>query len=228
MTIYIKKIEDEKVDKKYGSYSTQSKYNIIEIDDFLPKQYADQIEGVFKGSDFPWHYGPVTADMEIPKHKTFEKVKDSFQFTHPSFQKNMHKEDAQPAVAPDFEMLRGVMLLAQQKVGFELMDTYRVKSNFLTQQIDFTKDNFNAPHIDYYDSNADENYTILYYVNDSDGDTRWFDKEYNIIKQISPKKGKAVLFHSNILHAGSNPINYKDRLCINFILRMKNVPNSTN
>ena len=44
MTIYIKKIEDEKVDKKYGSYSTQSKYNIIEIDNFLPKQYADQIE----------------------------------------------------------------------------------------------------------------------------------------------------------------------------------------
>jgi len=233
MTIYIKKVEnkEDQLDEKYGAYSTQSKYNITELEDFLPKQYSDQLEQLLRGEQYPWFYSGITSDMDIPKHKTFDKVKDTFQFTHTSLNKKgvmPNGEQKATQTAADFDILRSVILLAQQKIGFELVDIYRVKANFQTQQINYTKENFNAPHIDYYDSNADENYSLLYYVNDSDGDTRFFDKEYNIIKTVSPKKGKAVLFYSNILHAGSNPIEYKDRMCINFIMRIKNVPTSTN
>ena len=44
---------------------------------------------------------------------------------------------------------------------------------------------------------------ILYYVNDSDGDTLFFDNKdkLNIIKRVSPKKGRVVHFDNNKLHA---------------------------
>lgn len=58
------------------------------------------------------------------------------------------------------------------------------------------------PHID---AMSDDFVSFLYYVNESSGDTYFFDNDKNIIDQVSPKKGTAVLFDSNILHAGSYP-----------------------
>ena len=46
---------------------------------------------------------------------------------------------------------------------------------------------------------------ILYYVNDADGDTVFFDGNNNIVKSVTPKKGTAVLFNGHILHAGGIP-----------------------
>ena len=59
--------------------------------------------------------------------------------------------------------------------------------------------------------------TFLYYVNDSDGDTIFFNKNKKEIKRVKPKKGTGVLFKSNTLHAGSNPINSDKRMVINYI-----------
>ena len=59
--------------------------------------------------------------------------------------------------------------------------------------------------------------SLIYYVNDSDGDTIFFNDNLKEIKRVNPKKGKAVLFDSNILHCGSNPINTLNRVVINFI-----------
>ena len=36
------------------------------------------------------------------------------------------------------------------------------------------------------------------------------------IKRFKPKKGTGLVFKSNILHAGSNPVNYDKRIVINF------------
>ena len=47
---------------------------------------------------------------------------------------------------------------------------------------------------------------VLYYVNDADGDTVFFDNNNNnIIKSVSPKKGRAVSFDGSILHGGGIP-----------------------
>ena len=65
--------------------------------------------------------------------------------------------------------------------------------------------------------------TLLYYVNDSDGDTLFFDNDLNITKRVTPKKNRAILFDSNMLHAGANPIKNETRIVINIIFKMEKI-----
>lgn len=86
----------------------------------------------------------------------------------------------------------------------------RVKTNLMLPSVKKNSLSYNRPHIDHPSSYAK---TLIYYVNDSDGDTVIFDKKYtgqdpgklNIVQRIKPKAGTAVMFDSNTYHAGSTP-----------------------
>ena len=63
--------------------------------------------------------------------------------------------------------------------------------------------------------------SIIYYVHDTDGDTVFYDKECKkIIKKITPKKGRAVIFDSLIFHSFMRPIKSEKRVVINFIVNV--------
>lgn len=62
----------------------------------------------------------------------------------------------------------------------------------------------------------------LYYVNDSDGDTIFFDDNENEIKRISPKEGRIVVFNGSIKHCGSKPTKFP-RATINICFDSINV-----
>ena len=205
--------------KGFGTKDNDKKYTIIELEDFVPPQHADEIQALLESSHCDWNFNPETSNMEIPE-KLSVNVMDSHQMTHLHF--NMGIE-SQSFIGKDVDVIRSILLLAQQKLKFEVVNIRRIKSNLLSQWTGFTKDNYSAPHIDYYDEHYDENYSIIYYVNDSDGDTRFFNKKYDVIKKVTPKKGKAVLFHSNTLHAGSNPIESRHRIVIKFNVRLRGI-----
>ena len=40
-------------------------------------------------------------------------------------------------------------------------------------------------------------------------------------KRVSPRKGKAIIFDSNIWHASSNPRQNQNRIVLNFIFQVK-------
>jgi len=82
------------------------------------------------------------------------------------------------------------------------------------------------PHVDYYYNH----YTLLYYVNDSDGDTFLFNemseaveppsvpsqpKSFTLLSSISPKMGRAVLFNGLLYHSSSLPQTHQNRMAIN-------------
>ena len=69
----------------------------------------------------------------------------------------------------------------------------------------------NVPHIDH----QYKHYTMLYYVNDSDGPTRFFSNE-KIIKEVEPKKGRVVIFPGHIKHSSASPIRTSRRMILNF------------
>ena len=104
----------------------------------------------------------------------------------------------------------------------------RCKINMQTKKVVDNPHSYNLPHVD---NDLDfKGLTAIYYVNDSDGDTYFFEGSDNIsnqdtidffsnlkvVKKVSPKKGRLVIFDSNIIHAGSHPIKNDKRIAINY------------
>ena len=100
----------------------------------------------------------------------------------------------------------------------------RLKANKHSKDVLFPDNFYSYPHRDstYVES-------LLYYVNDSDGDTFIFnermedisleDIKLTINKRISPKQGRAILFDGEILHAGSPPRIHDSRIIISAVFR---------
>ena len=70
----------------------------------------------------------------------------------------------------------------------------------------------NAMHIDL----PDPHLVCLYYVNDSDGDTVFFDDNGNEIHRNTPKKNTAVIFDGSIKHCSSTPTGFRCIVNFNF------------
>ena len=63
--------------------------------------------------------------------------------------------------------------------------------------------------------------SMIYYVHDTDGDTVFYDDNCKkIIKKVSPKKGRAVIFDSLIFHSYMRPVKSDKRVVINFIVNV--------
>ena len=75
---------------------------------------------------------------------------------------------------------------------------------------------FGIPHNAHTDNEKPHD-VVLYYVNDSDGDTFFFDNEMNVIHREIPERGKLVIFDGSTLHASSSPSkNFRLSLNINY------------
>jgi hypothetical protein len=76
----------------------------------------------------------------------------------------------------------------------------------------------NNLHID----QKENHQTILYYLNNSDGNTYFYKKDKKTIdKQITPEQNKAVLFDGLTYHASSKPVKNMYRIVLN--INLKNV-----
>ena len=87
---------------------------------------------------------------------------------------------------------------------------YRLMTNIQTIRPKWT---MNAPHPD---TRLDKFITVLYYVNDSDGDTFFFEGDM-CISRMKPIKGTAAMYPSKTWHAGSTPTKHETRIVINMI-----------
>ena len=89
----------------------------------------------------------------------------------------------------------------------------KCKANLTTQVSKATKDNFSEPHVDILET---PHIGMICYMNDSDGDTFFFDKDLNIIKRVQPKRGRVVIFRGETLHSAGHPIVSEQRVVMNF------------
>jgi hypothetical protein len=78
------------------------------------------------------------------------------------------------------------------------------------------------PHIDSTDALA--NKTSIYYLNDSDGDTIFFNEsldddftELTIKQKFTPKANTLITFDTNTIHCGCPPVNTLKRLIMNIV-----------
>ncbi len=140
---------------------------------------------------------------------------------------NLYHPYAQPTPTPTFDFLKPLVYTVQDIMRDDMtLDTLmRAKINIMWQKETFPEDHWNVVHQD----SDEECVSMIYYVNDTDGDTYLFNEFYKkdvvptltIAKRVTPKKNRVVLFDSRRYHASSNPRNSRDRIVINFVFRGK-------
>jgi hypothetical protein len=171
---------------------------------------AKKIEDLLLGKDlfFSWYFNPSTVDLQdIIKRKN---TLDTPQFTHVFFSDH-EQENKRINSTYYYEVIN---ILKDIDISLDKIKFFKIKANLNLNINGYKKNNHQPVHLDNYNKNYR---SFVYYVNDSDGDTLFFDNNQNITDRFSPKKGTGILFNSNIRHAGQNPINHYTRAVINFV-----------
>ena len=198
----------------------------VVIDNFLPPMYEESIFNLVTGSEFPWIFNnySVSRDPLTNFYHIDEPYKEHIQFRHIFVYNGVIKSEW-------FKYLTPLLARFEQVTGKKIKSYYRIKANLLMPQTGITTQ---QPHVDNMmeytlDSlEVKERVTLLYYVNDSDGDTVMYNEHYTgeplglLTKQqtVSPVKNRAVIFDSNQLHAGCCPKQTDYRMVINIVLEV--------
>lgn len=182
---------------------------MIVIDNFLNKSYADEIENHCI-KNLQYSYDRNTSYEYVSKLD--DNTYDTGQMSCLLFGNGTNHYFGN-ALLP-------IVWLAKDKIPtIKINHIGRIKANILLKQ-QFPKDHYNSPHQDQPESNY---ISMVYYVNESDGDTILFneftqDNKFTVYKRIQPKKNRLVVFESSRFHASSNPSINQDRFVLNFVL----------
>jgi len=159
-------------------------------------QYRTETSGAYSAPDFAWIEDSNTEDSPQLIHVVSDHSKD-------------------------MELISPFIYKISDLVGYELQ-IQRIKANLLwPNALRKNPDSYHRPHSDHGRLDAK---SLIYYVNDSDGDTVIFKNswtgedpgELEIAQRIRPKAGSAVLFDSTLYHCSTSP-SLGVRAVLNFI-----------
>jgi hypothetical protein len=203
------------------------KEEILLIENVVPKSFQQTIVERIQGdAHFPWfllhrighpdHYGIGTTPNYIDTNIT-----DDVGFFHMAFDGNV--------TSPYYDFFRGILEFFAEKTNISIKRILRIRLRYTHRGVGHTESKYAPPHVDL---NSQEPYsTLVYYVNDSDGDTIIFDKifhpsqeHYNPVfaeplpelVRVSPKQGTGLFFNGHRYHAGNYPVKTSSRIVINF------------
>lgn len=214
-------------------------HDIITYDDILTTEEQNYFEQLFWYENrFPWYQRRQNFTVSTEQGNYFknnESIKDGPMMVHEFWNNGLYIKSARgegnQTKSEHFRLTD--MLLQKVCTYFKLegINLIRAKANLMYQMQNGNKDLFNTPHTD----TNDEHLVCIYFINESDGDTIFFNKipfglselEYNeemkklgenkLIpsKRVSPKKGRFLFFKGNIVHTGQHPINSDMRMIVN-------------
>jgi hypothetical protein len=188
----------------------------IILDDFVPKQYQDLIEKQLLAEEVNWHYmSDITYDVE-----KFDEL--NVHVKRPAFAHKFY-DRGRGIISPAYGLVLPIAYMACDVVKFHINEIIAARS-FLTVPLPNITNKVDHPHVD----REVTHLVVLYYVNDADGDTVFYDKtfrdvapqdlnvnELKVIKSVTPKKGRAVVFDGSMYHASTRPSNGQ-RVVVNF------------
>lgn len=189
----------------------------IVCDDVIDPAAADAFERMMLSDQFPWQYyanvNYRVRPSEAPGRETLIQDATRFQESH-GFSSVIYpgNEDTHWFATP-----RRILDSFSEKNGFRIERLLRVKANLLVCSPEPNPKPF-TPHVDM----PKPHWAMVYYVNDSDGDTVIFDKMYPdpanaaVLHSVSPKKNRAVMFDGRHYHSGTVPARHDVRIVINF------------
>jgi hypothetical protein len=196
------------------------------LENLLPQTYLNDLTKLFLSNDFAWFYSAQTSkymgDGRGEGVILTKNVVETPQFVHTFY----YAQDRKTSVY--YELINPLFVIIQKELKLNLK-LVRIKANLLLQQPDYPDGCYHTPHIDWNPDGRDMSLTnhrsLVYYVNDSDGDTVLFNEylqdspsNLTIKHRQTPKANTAIYFNSDNYHASMSPKNTKARLVINFVM----------
>ena len=187
------------------------------LDNIIDIELQDKLENLLFNPQCSWHYNPYTVTSEEGQHhaeqynisnELLKNVVDTQMFVH-SITRGTRIDDEKTSL-----VCAEILQLFQTRANFPIDLVYRIQSNLQIRDGNIKEEHHNVIHIDRYD----KHYVIIYYVNDTDGDTLIFN-ENSIIKRVSPKKGRILLFEGSNLHANQLPRKSINRCVLNINIK---------
>ena len=185
-------------------------------DNFLPETHANIIEKVFASdNNVPYYFHPTSCgEYDNPYYELYTKNKEMIveapQFTHYFYDENHKKINSDYINYPCI-----ILNTFKDKFNDINFHVIRMKANMQLQNKKSSENHTAMPHRDF----DFEHVVLLYYVNDSDGDTILFEDTTDKLKiahRIQPKKNRLLVFDGNWLHSSSVPIKSEYRVVFNY------------
>jgi hypothetical protein len=181
------------------------------VDNFLPRFYQETIYKSILLEQTPWtiidEISGASSDVDIDGIKVLKKQTG---FYHMCFGDDQVYSNL-------FYTIRPILDAIEHYCNKPIESLIRVRVGMFTKS---SESGTNSPHVDF----SDEHKSFLYYVNNSDGDTVFYNENYKNIKdgsgfsvkqKVSPVMGKAVLFDGLQYHSSSPPVLNDRRVVIN-------------
>lgn len=179
------------------------------VDNLVSESYADKLENLCK--QLPWYWyenisGSIKSLSEDVSTEGFQ-----YGFSHLAMMDGEKR-------SPELENFMPLVYFMEEKLGIKVNQIYRVRVALNTWT------GLETTHHAHVDMEIPHK-VLLYYVNDSDGDTVMYnemhdlDKEdpgiYTLKEKITPKKNRAVVFDGWRYHSSSKPTNVAGRFIVN-------------
>jgi len=163
------------------------------LKNFLTTGQKNDIEYMVTNPSFPWFFDNGTIsdyNTALERKCIIDKGINPIQFSHTILNEGKYNSIIMPIINTIY-----------REAGKPLK-IFKTKFNFLPKS---TNSTFHVPHIDGLDAFYSNCRSAVYYVNDSDGDTYFFDNNGDIMYTIEPEKGKLVIFNGKHYHSSSSP-----------------------
>jgi hypothetical protein len=200
---------------------------MIEVfENFLSKEEQIKLQEIVFSSNFGWYwaenssYDPTVEPNDIAFKELINlssKYSEFPQFCHVLLDNHIINSNY-------FHLFFEIIL---SKLVRKTDSLFRAKINLNIPFQTFGKNSIGVPHVDCSDFSYK---SLIYYINDSDGDTVFFDKKFgnkldnlNIEKTITPKSGTMVIFDSNHIHSASLPFLSNKRAVLNVVYKKESV-----
>jgi len=190
------------------------------FDNFLDTDDFDKLSEFVLGEKFPWFFiENVSIDPRDQELINDPNAQETSGFNHTAFDRVWNVESF------SYQNLLPFLNKIQKDFGFSRQHLIRARLSMKFQKDNFHSENYNLPHVDYFHPHE----SFIFYLNDTDGDTRIFDqwhtysesqpptipKGFNTQARITPKANRLVWINGLQYHTASNPIQCHKRVILN-------------